>query len=63
MAAWGLNCANCNQKLTKFAIEDNLESYFFPAKPDFPESGKEFECPNCGHKATYQRNDLVYMHR
>jgi len=63
MAAWGLNCANCNQNLTKFAIEDNLESYFFPARLDFPEGGKEFECPNCGHKATYQRTDLVHMPR
>ena len=63
MAVWGLNCANCDQNLTKFAIEDTLESYFFPERPDsLPESGKEFECPNCGYKATYQRNDLVYMH-
>jgi hypothetical protein len=62
MAAWSLNCENCNQKLTKFSIEDTLESYFFPEKPDFPEGGKEFECPNCGHNATYQRTDLVYMH-
>jgi hypothetical protein len=39
MAAWSLNCANCKQNLTKFAIEDTLESYFFPAKPEFPEGG------------------------
>lgn len=51
-----------DQNLTKFAIEDTLESYFFPERPYFPEGGKEFECPNCGHKATYQRTDLVYMH-
>ena len=63
MAAWQLTCANCDQKLTKFAIEDSLESYFFPEKPDFLEGGKEFECPNCGHKATYQRSNLVYMSR
>jgi hypothetical protein len=44
MAAWGLNCANCNHNLTEFAIEDTLESYFFPEKPDFSEGGKEFEC-------------------
>ena len=50
MAAWGLNCANCNQNLTKLAIQDTLESYFFPEKPDFPEGGNEFECPNCGYK-------------
>jgi DNA-directed RNA polymerase subunit RPC12/RpoP len=63
MAAWGLNCANCDQNLTKFAIEDTLESYFFPEKPDFPERGTEIECPNCGYKATYQRTDLAYMTR
>jgi DNA-directed RNA polymerase subunit RPC12/RpoP len=63
MAAWGLNCASCNQNLTKFLIKDTLESYFFPEKPDFPEDGKELECPNCGYKATYQRSNLVYMSR
>jgi hypothetical protein len=62
MAAWGLNCAICDQRLTKFGIEDTLESYFFPQKPDFPEGGKTFECPNCGYKGTYERTDLVYMH-
>ena len=63
MAAWGLNCAVCNRRLTQFAIEDTLESYFFPKKPDFPEGGKTSECPNCGYKGTYQRTDLVYMPR
>ncbi len=45
MAAWQPTCANCDQKLTKFDIEDTLESYFCPEKPDFPEGGKEFELP------------------
>ena len=63
MAVWGLNCGVCNRRLTQFAIEDTLESYFFPVKPDFPEGGREFECPNCGHKAAYQRNNLVFMPR
>jgi hypothetical protein len=61
MAEWGLNCANCNQNVTKFAIVDTLESYFFPDRPDFSEGGNEFECPSCGYKATYQRTDLVYL--
>jgi ssDNA-binding Zn-finger/Zn-ribbon topoisomerase 1 len=63
MAAWGLGCPNCNKQFAQFQIEDEdtLENYFFPAKPDFPEDGKKFECPNCGHKATCQRNNLVYM--
>jgi len=63
MAAWQLTCANCDQKLTKFDIEDTLERYFFPERPDFPEGGKEFECPNCGYKSRYQRTDLAYMTR
>jgi hypothetical protein len=63
MTAWGLGGPNCNKQFAQFQIEDTLESYFFPAKPDFPEDGKEFECPNCGHKARYQQTDLVYMPR
>lgn len=60
MASWVLKCADCKQNLARFAIEDTLESYFLPAKPSFPEGGKKFECPNCGHKATYQRSDVNY---
>ena len=63
MAAWVLNCAVCNWKLTQFAIKDTRESYFFPQKPDFPEGGKTFECPNCDYKGTYQRTDLSYAPR
>jgi DNA-directed RNA polymerase subunit RPC12/RpoP len=63
MAAWGLNCANCNQNVTKFVIEDTLESYFLPERPNFPEGGKKIECPNCGYNATYQRTDLAYLPR
>ena len=62
MAAWGLSCAHCSQRLTSFKIADDVESYYFPQKPDFPEAGKEFECPHCGHKATYKLTDLVYVH-
>lgn len=61
MAAWALSCANCNLRLADFAIEDTVEGYFFPAKPDFPKDGKEFECLNCGHKAVYQKTDLKYI--
>ena len=66
MAAWDLNCAVCNRRLTQFVIEDTVEedaveNYFFPKKPDFPKGGKTLECPNCGYKGTYQRNDLVYV--
>jgi DNA-directed RNA polymerase subunit RPC12/RpoP len=61
MASWGFTCANFNKQFAQFRIEDTLESYFFPEEPDFPKGGKEFECPNCGHKAMYQRIDLAYM--
>jgi DNA-directed RNA polymerase subunit RPC12/RpoP len=63
MAAWGFTCANCNKQFAQFRTEDTVEGYFFPAKSDFPKGGKEFECPNCGHKAMYQRTDLDYMAR
>jgi predicted RNA-binding Zn-ribbon protein involved in translation (DUF1610 family) len=63
MASWGITCVSCNKQFAQFDIEDTLENHFFPAKPNFAEGGKEFECPNCGHKATYQRTELVYMHR
>jgi DNA-directed RNA polymerase subunit RPC12/RpoP len=62
MAAWGFTCANCNKQFSQFRIEDTVEGYFFPAKPDFPKGGKEFTCPYCGHKPKYQRTDLDYMH-
>ena len=61
MAAWGFTCANCNKQFAQFRIEDTVENYFIAEKPDVPKGGKEFACPNCGHKATYQRNDLAYM--
>ena len=60
MAAWQLTCENCDQKLNKFDIENTLESYFFPARPDLLKGGKEFECPNCGHKAMYHQTDVTY---
>jgi DNA-directed RNA polymerase subunit RPC12/RpoP len=61
MAAWGLSCPICNHRLAQFAIEDTLQSFFFPRKPDFPKGGKTLECPNCGYNGTYQRTDLVYL--
>jgi len=63
MASWSLTCVRCNQRLAQFHIEDILENYFLPTKPDFLKGGKEFKCPFCGHKATYQQADLVYMSR
>lgn len=58
-AAWAVNRLVCNQRLAQFPIEEAVDSYFLPQKPDFPEGGKEFECPNCGYKGTYQQADLT----
>jgi DNA-directed RNA polymerase subunit RPC12/RpoP len=52
MAVWHLNCRNCNQRLARFNIEDDFENLFLPARPNFLKGGKQYECPNCGHKAT-----------
>jgi hypothetical protein len=34
-------------------------SYFLPKKPAVP-ANFTHKCENCGHEATYQRNDLSY---
>jgi DNA-directed RNA polymerase subunit RPC12/RpoP len=61
MPRWELECANCKNKFTHSTIDDTgMLNYFLPLKPPFPSGGSEFECPNCGHKSTYQRTDLIY---
>ena len=63
MARWVLNCSNCNEAFTHSTIDDTgIANYFMPKKPDFPPDGAEFECPNCGHSATYQQSDLRFQH-
>jgi len=32
-----------------------------PAKPDVPAGGAECECPHCGAKFRYQKDDLTYQ--
>jgi hypothetical protein len=41
--------------------DSGVANFFQPAKPEFPEEGAELECPNCGHKDTYQRTKLAYQ--
>ena len=61
MAQWTLQCDNCNFVFTHSMIKDaGAPDFFLPEKPEFPEGGSELECPNCGHKDTYQRHELVY---
>jgi len=61
MARWALQCKNCGFAFTHSEIDQsNAPSFFLPEKPEFPAGGSEFECPSCGHKATYRRTDFVY---
>jgi hypothetical protein len=61
MASWVLMCKNCAQtiKLSEI-IESDLESFYFPRKPELPPSGEELECPHCHQKANYERANLLY---
>jgi DNA-directed RNA polymerase subunit RPC12/RpoP len=60
MASWQLTCLNCEREFTHSVIANNLDNYYLPIKPDFPEDGMEFRCPHCGNKSTYQRTDLTF---
>lgn len=61
MASWNLSCKNCQKSFVHSSIEvKEMSDYFLPEKPEFPEGGSDIECPNCGHVANYQRNDLTY---
>jgi hypothetical protein len=33
--------------------------FLWPSKPEF--SPTEYECPVCGHTATYEHTDLIYQ--
>jgi len=60
MASWHFECTNCHQSFRHSEIEDKLTNMYLPEKPIFPKGGAEFECPHCGHKATYQQHQLAY---
>ncbi len=60
MSNWGLKCRECGHSFTFAEIEDTLENYFLPARPQFPEEGLLRECPYCLTKVTYFRNELTY---
>ncbi len=62
MAAWVLNCRNCNHRLARFNIDDDdFENLYLAAKPILLKGGKEYECPNCGHTAVYHPIDASYF--
>jgi ssDNA-binding Zn-finger/Zn-ribbon topoisomerase 1 len=61
MPSWMLSCPKCNKQFAHSRIEtETLQGFFFPSKPDFPNGGIELTCPNCQHRATYQRVELTY---
>ncbi len=60
MATWNLTCAHCREFFQHSVIEDTLPNFYLADKPAFPRGGSEIECPNCGRKAVYQRNQLQF---
>jgi len=57
MASWVLACVNCKWRFEHSRIEeDGFRLLRLAAKPEFPIGGSEIQCPNCGHKAIYQRH-------
>jgi DNA-directed RNA polymerase subunit RPC12/RpoP len=59
--SWELECSSCGSNFTHSKIEDaGILNYLLPVKPEFPPGGSELDCPNCGHRAIYQRADLTY---
>jgi hypothetical protein len=62
MARWTLQCEKCNFPFThSYIYNSNILNFFEPSKPEIPYGGEEHECPNCGHKETYMRHELVYQ--
>jgi phage FluMu protein Com len=60
LAHWTFRCKNCNKSFQFAEIEDTLDNYYFPAKPDMPAEGLRQKCPHCAAEHSYQSMDLVY---
>jgi len=61
MGFWAIRCTNCGQTFNHSLIDDSkLENFYFPAKPKVPDSERELECPNCGHKKRYSVVEFFY---
>jgi DNA-directed RNA polymerase subunit RPC12/RpoP len=59
MALWALNCLNCGKEFAHSVIAyRDAERYLSRPKPDFKTA--QYECPHCGHKAVYERANLIY---
>jgi hypothetical protein len=58
---WVLKCKKCRAECTYAEIpSDGFANYFFPKKPEVPDNFT-YACPNCAHKTTYRRADLIYQ--
>jgi hypothetical protein len=54
-------CPSCEIKFQFAPIDDShAQERLVPPKPLFPIIGLEIKCPQCGHRATYQRTELIY---
>jgi DNA-directed RNA polymerase subunit RPC12/RpoP len=57
--SWALSCLNCGKDFAHSVIAyADAESYLSRPKPDLVTT--EYECPHCGHKAVYERANLIY---
>ena len=58
MALWSLNCLKCGKQFAHSVIAyPNAESLLYRPKPSLETN--EYECPHCGHKAVYERANLI----
>ena len=59
---WVLKCKDCRTECTFAEIPtEGTANYFFPKKPELPENGFTYTCPNCRHKSVYKRTDLIHQ--
>jgi hypothetical protein len=59
---WILKCRDCRSEYTFAEIpSEGTANYFFPKKPQLPENGFTYTCPNCRRKNVYKRTDLIYQ--
>jgi hypothetical protein len=57
---WVLKCNECRAECVYAEIaSEGIASYFLPRKPEVPPNFT-YACPNCGHKDSYRRTDLLY---
>jgi hypothetical protein len=62
MPSWILKCGNCQNDFVYAKIDDyKFVDFLNPKKPLFPHVGLEIGCPNCGSKAVYRMNQLMYQ--